>query len=219
MRKQFCGNASRALYEYYGARTQRGCGLGSILCGLFRRALPFLASGAKILGQQAMNVASDIIDGKSFQDSANSRFKEGIKTFVTSNPIIPQSGSGVRRQRRLPGSRVKIQRRGRLQIFLYSMAFIHDHSCDCAKTELDVSLVPPGHTSIEYGNYVEYDLLNSIIDSGPIEFDVSSSWLNYLDFANTPPLVKAKITRRPLSVIDTPIDLFLCYELTDAQFD
>ena len=47
-----------------------------------------------------MNVASDMIDGKSFQDSAKSRLKEGIKTFVASNPIIPQSGSGVRRKRR-----------------------------------------------------------------------------------------------------------------------
>ena len=78
-----------------------GHGLGSILGGLFRRALPFLSSGAKILGQQAMNVASDMIDGRSFQDSAKSRLKEGIKTFVTSNTIIPQSGSGVRRKRRV----------------------------------------------------------------------------------------------------------------------
>ena len=118
MRKPFCCDASRALYEdyytrqsggevpvFYGARTQRGHGLGSILGGLFRRALPFLSSGAKILGQQAMNVASDMIDGKSFQDSAKSRLKEGIKTFVTSNPIIPQSGSGVRRKRRRQPSR------------------------------------------------------------------------------------------------------------------
>ena len=65
----------------------------------------FLLSGAKILGKQDMNVASDMIDGKSFQDSAKSRLKEGIKTFVTSNPIIPQSGSGVRRKRRRLPSR------------------------------------------------------------------------------------------------------------------
>ena len=76
----FC-DASRPLYEdyytrqsggevpvFYGARTQRGHGLASILGELFRRALPFLSSGAKILDQQAMNVASDMIDGKSFQD-------------------------------------------------------------------------------------------------------------------------------------------------------
>ena len=52
-----------------------------------------------------MNVASDMIDGKSFQDSVKSRLKEGIKIFVTSNPIIPQSGSGVRRKRRRQPSR------------------------------------------------------------------------------------------------------------------
>ena len=94
MRKQFCCDASRALYEdyytmqsggevpvFYGARTQRGHGLGSILGGFFRSALPFLSSGAKIIGQQAMNVTSDMIDGKSFQDSAKSRLNKGIKTF------------------------------------------------------------------------------------------------------------------------------------------
>ena len=58
------------------------------------------------------------------------------------------------------------------------MAFIHDQSFECAKTELDVFLVPPTQTSIEYGNYVEYHPLSSIIDSGPIEFDVSSSGQN-----------------------------------------
>ena len=75
------------------------------------------------------------------------------------------------------------------------MAFIHDQSCECAKTELDVFSVPPTQNSIEYGNYVEYYSLSSITDSGPIEFDVSSSGQNYLDFANTQLLVKAKITR------------------------
>ena len=52
-----------------------------------------------------MNVVSDMIDVKSFQDSAKSCLKEGIKTFVTSNPIIPQSGRGVRRKRRCQPSR------------------------------------------------------------------------------------------------------------------
>ena len=55
------------------------------------------------------------------------------------------------------------------------MAFIHDQSYECAKTELDVFSVPPTQTSLEYGNYVGYHPLSSITDSGPIEFDVSSS--------------------------------------------
>ena len=122
-----------------------------------------------------MNVASDMIDGKSFQDSAKSRLKEGRKTFVTSNPIIPQSGSGVRSVAvSRPGSRVNSQTRRGLQIFLHSMAFIHDQSCECAKTDLHIFSVPTTQTSIEYGNYVEYHPLISITNSGLIEFDASS---------------------------------------------
>ena len=41
-----------------------------------------------------------MIDSKSFHDSAKGRLNEGIKTFVTSNPIILQSGRGMRRKRR-----------------------------------------------------------------------------------------------------------------------
>ena len=96
MKKPYCSEASRALYEdyytkqrggklpvFYGARTQRGHVIGSVLGGLFRRALPFLKSGAEILGKQALNVATDMIDGKSFKESAKDRLKAGIKTFAS----------------------------------------------------------------------------------------------------------------------------------------
>ena len=72
---------------------------------------------------------------------------------------------------------------------------MHDQSCECVKTELDVFSVPPTQTSIEYGNYVECHPLSSITDSRPIEFDVSSNGQKYLDFANTQLLIKATITR------------------------
>ena len=65
---------------------------------------------------------------------------------------------------------------------MHSLAFIHY-----------VFSVPPTQTSIEYKNFVEYHPMSSIIDSGPIEFDVSSRGQNY--FANIQLLVKAKITR------------------------
>ena len=113
MKKPYCCEASRALYEdyytkqsggelpvFYGARTQRGRAIGSVLGGLFRRALPFLKSGAEILGKQALNVATDMIDGKSFKESAKDRLKEGIKTFASQREAIHQSGSEVRRKRR-----------------------------------------------------------------------------------------------------------------------
>ena len=67
---------------------------------LFRRALPFLKSGAEILGKQALNVATDMVDGKSFKESAKDRLKDGIKTFASQREAIKQSRSGVRRKRR-----------------------------------------------------------------------------------------------------------------------
>ena len=60
-------------YQSSTMQARRGHGLGSIIGALFRRAMPFLSSGTQILGQQAVNVASDMIDGISFQDSVNSR--------------------------------------------------------------------------------------------------------------------------------------------------
>ena len=74
--------------------------------------------------------------------------------------------------------------------------------------------VPPTQTSIEYDNYVEYYPLSSITESGPIEFDVSSSGQNYLDFSNTQLLVKVKLSRgNGVDITDTDhvgaVNLFL----------
>ena len=68
--------------------------------GLIRRALPFLKSRAEILGKQAVNVATDMIDGKSFKESTKDRLKEDIKIFASQREASQQSGSGVRRRRR-----------------------------------------------------------------------------------------------------------------------
>ena len=53
-----------------------------------------------------MNVASDMIDGKSFQNSTKSRLKEVVETFVMSNPIIYLPGSEVRPKLRMRQDRV-----------------------------------------------------------------------------------------------------------------
>jgi len=58
---------------------------------------------------------------------------------------------------------------------LISMAFIHPHSCVCAKSELDLFTVPPTQTSIESGGWVEYNPISSIADGVPIEFVVGGS--------------------------------------------
>ena len=74
------------------------------------------------------------------------------------------------------------------------MAFIHEGSCECTKSELDLFSVPPTQTSMEQGSWVEYHPLTTVRDGGPIEFEISGSGEDYIDFANTVLYVKAKIT-------------------------
>jgi hypothetical protein len=94
------------------------------------------------------------------------------------------------------------------------MAFIHEGSCECAKSELDLFSVPATQTSIESGTYVEYHPVASITGGAPIEFDVTASGDDYLDFANSFLCVRAKITRAnndDLDAADTvgPVNNFL----------
>lgn len=117
MRKQFCCDANRLAYEDYylnqsgngmpifqGARTQRGHGLGSVLSGLFRSAWPMIQTGAKALGKQVlktgMQIAGDVVDGQNFKDATMKRIPEGIKTFVRSDDVTPQTGGGRKRRKR-----------------------------------------------------------------------------------------------------------------------
>ena len=99
-RRAYCCDASRDLYEEYysrqnggeipvfaGRRFQRGHGLGSILGGFFRRlVLPFFKTHGKRMLANAvktgMEVADDVLEGKSVKDSAKSRIPAGIKRAV-----------------------------------------------------------------------------------------------------------------------------------------
>jgi len=98
--RQYCCDATRDLYEKYysrqnggeilvfaGRRFQRGHGLGSILGGFIRRSvLPFFKTNAKSMLKNAaktgVEVASDIIDGRTFSDSVKDRMPTGIKRNV-----------------------------------------------------------------------------------------------------------------------------------------
>ena len=75
------------------------------------------------------------------------------------------------------------------------MAFIHEGSCECTKSELDLFSVPPTQTSIESGTFVEFRPISTLTDGAPIEFDVTSSGDDYIDFENSYMPIKAKIQR------------------------
>jgi len=73
------------------------------------------------------------------------------------------------------------------------MALVHEKSCECVKSELDLFTIPLTQTSMERSGYVEYNAISNIADATPIEFDIGGSAQEYIDLANTQLYVKAKI--------------------------
>jgi hypothetical protein len=133
MKKKFCCETSQAMYdEYYGrqqrggdmpvfagARTQRGHGLGNILSGLFRKiVLPFVKRNVKMVGSRAlktgMEIADDVMEGKSFKDSLKTRVPTGIKRMASD--VKWQSGSGVKRRKVAKRKPVKRKRAVKRQV-------------------------------------------------------------------------------------------------------
>lgn len=102
------------------------------------------------------------------------------------------------------------------------MAFIHPHSCECTKSELDLFTVPPTQTSIESAGYVEYNPISSISDGTPIEFYIGGSGQDYTDLANTQLYVRASIvTNNNAPITDQnhvgPINLLLHSLFTEVD--
>ena len=112
-RKKYCCTPSdqHDLNSYYtqqvggggvfsGGRTQSGHGLSNFFGSLFRRAVPYLKKiGTQVLTSGA-RVASDMLGGQSFAESARARAREGIHEYIGDPPpTSEQSGSGFARGR------------------------------------------------------------------------------------------------------------------------
>ena len=65
------------LPAFHGARVQRGYGLGGLLKGLFRVAVPLFKQGAKAVGRTALKtgaqVANDVLQGQDLKSSLKTR--------------------------------------------------------------------------------------------------------------------------------------------------
>lgn len=73
------------------------------------------------------------------------------------------------------------------------MAFLHHHSCECVKSELDLFALPSTQTSIETGQWMHYTPISSLNDEGPIEFLVPGTGDDYIDLSHTLLHIKAKV--------------------------
>lgn len=74
-----CGYGSPV---FGGVRVQKGHGLGNILGGIFRAAMPLIKSGAKSLGKKALQtgykVAGDVVRGENIKQSVKKRSMETL---------------------------------------------------------------------------------------------------------------------------------------------
>lgn len=108
MKRPYCCDASRELYEryydqqqkgqgdfpvYVGRYSQKGHGIGNIIGSLWRRILPALKFLAPHALRTGANVLEDVSQGKSWKEAAIKRIPEGIEKAV-----FGQTGSGKRKR-------------------------------------------------------------------------------------------------------------------------
>lgn len=91
---------------------------------------------------------------------------------------------------------------------------IYKDSIPCAKSELDLFVIPPTQTAVEKGRFIEFHPIANIQDGGPVEFIVSGSGSEYMDFSSSYLFVKVKIINKDgNSLADkepvAPVNLFM----------
>ena len=105
------------------------------------------------------------------------------------------------------------------------MSLVNTNSCICVKSELDIFSVPSTQASIEDGIVVDYHPIASLVDSGPIKFDIPASVEHYLDLAHVYLHLAVKITKNDGSNLENasavgPTNLFLhsLFSQVDVQY-
>jgi len=115
------------------------------------------------------------------------------------------------------------------------MSFIHQKSCECVKSELDLFSLPPTQTSIESGKWVQYKPISSLTDDSPIEFVIPGNGEEYTDLSYSMLHIVAAIVKSDGTKLDeaasktvgpinnwmhslfSQVDLFLNNKLVTAQ--
>lgn len=91
------------------------------------------------------------------------------------------------------------------------MSFLHQSSCECLKSELDLFSLPMTQTTIESSSCVEYKPVSSLSDQAPLEFLVAGAGEEYIDLAHT--MIKLNVQLTPYNestdVKVAPVNNFL----------
>ena len=94
------------LPAFHGARVQRGYGLGGLLKGLFRAAVPLFKQGAKAVGRTALKtgarVASDVLQGQDIKSSLKTRGSQAQRELQkkAKKKIVKMIGGGKKKMKK-----------------------------------------------------------------------------------------------------------------------
>jgi len=77
------------------------------------------------------------------------------------------------------------------------MSFLHTHSSECLKSELDLFSLPPTQTSIENSQWIYYKPVTSLADDSPVEFVIPGHGEDYLDLTHTMLSLRVRVETAP----------------------
>jgi len=78
------------------------------------------------------------------------------------------------------------------------MSFLHTHSSECLKSELDLFSLPPTQISIESSQWIYYKPVTSLADDAPIEFVILGHGEDYLDLTHTMLSLRIRVETPPM---------------------
>lgn len=94
---------------FIGSSYQRGHGIGSFLGGLFRKILPYLSRGARVVGKEALraglNVIEDVENNTPMKEALKTRLKESrgnLKRKAEEKINSLMTGSGYKVSAKIP---------------------------------------------------------------------------------------------------------------------
>ena len=191
----YVSQAGNGLSGFAGSRYQRGHGLGSFLKGLIKTSAPLLKKGAISIGKQALKTGLSMAQNY-LNDDQKIKYKE--ITIVPALPLEVPEGKDVVCK----------------QTLYLKMALIHEQSCECVKSELDLFAVPLTQTSVEDGRFSEVGPIATLTSNMPIEFKVEGAESEYLDLSNSYIYVRSKILKGDGSNLENdsevgPVNLLL----------
>lgn len=101
---------------FRGRRLQKGHGIGGVLRGLFRSAMPLIKKGVKSLGKVALEtgvqVANDVMAGEKLKSSLKKRSKQAGRTLINrATNVIGQQGGGRKRKNKQTRKRKQSKKR------------------------------------------------------------------------------------------------------------